>query len=492
MGIKLLVVGGGGGGGSSGYSKGGGGGGGGGFRYILNHSVTETTYTVTVGAGGGSNTSGGASSFGSISVDGGGAGGSDLATSADPGSNGGSGGGAGGKTGDGNVSGGSSTGYGYAGGTTNENSGHGSGGGGAAGVGGPPKVPVDGGGLNGAGAPCDITGSTVYYAAGGSGGYGSNYTSVGGGGRGSNTTTTPGHSATGIGSGGGGAYFTYDGRQGGGGAAGTVIIAYQTKNYKCSYTGTSVDSFVTGNYTVVKFNASGSFTVNSIARWWDQPLHRWKLDGNALDSAGNKDGTASSLTYSTSQKILNTSAASFTAGDSSYVSIDGLDPVTYTNFTLSLWIKSTATASCQFAWAQSDSVSAYRGSIYADNEAVIRYGINNSAGNQILNLATTKSVLDSKWHHLLITDANGTVLIYVDGVYNVTGSYTRYGNYPAEYCTIGGLRLQGYTNGYPGYNTKGLLQDFRFYDYALSAAEVKSLYNSYFTEKAAVMMQTIM
>lgn len=216
---------------------------------------------------------------------------------------------------------------------------------------------------------------------------------------------------------------------------------------------------------------------------WQQPLHHWKLDGNANDSAGSRNGTASSITYSNSQKILSTSAASFTGGDSSYVSIDGLDPVSYTNFTISLWIKATPYASCQFAWAQSDSLSAYRGNIYSDNEAYLRYGVNNSGGS-VINLPTNKSVLDSKWHHYTVTDANGTVNVYVDGVYNVNGSYTRYGNYPAEYCTIGGLRLMGYTNGYPGYNTKGLLQDVRFYDVALTAAEIKALYNSYFTEKA--------
>lgn len=74
--INVFLVGGGGGGSvKSGSNYGGGGGGG----YTKTQSITLTsgaTYAVTVGAGGGRNTGGGRSSFGSISVNGGGAGGS--------------------------------------------------------------------------------------------------------------------------------------------------------------------------------------------------------------------------------------------------------------------------------------------------------------------------------------------------------------------------------------------------------------------------------
>jgi hypothetical protein len=94
---QVLVVAGGGGGGSGHhdtYADGGGGGGGGGVGYSAALVLTGTT-SITVGAGVDAETTGNDSSFGGITVKGGGKGGSGYLTQNLPGGNGGSGGGGG-------------------------------------------------------------------------------------------------------------------------------------------------------------------------------------------------------------------------------------------------------------------------------------------------------------------------------------------------------------------------------------------------------------
>jgi hypothetical protein len=94
----LVVAGGGGGGNHSSYSDRGGAGGGGGVGYSESVSLTEQNYNVVVGGGGSGGSKGGDSSFGDITVEGGGKGGAGTSgdvEEAQKGGNGGSGGGGG-------------------------------------------------------------------------------------------------------------------------------------------------------------------------------------------------------------------------------------------------------------------------------------------------------------------------------------------------------------------------------------------------------------
>ena len=245
--VEVLVVAGGGGGGS----QHGGGGGAGGLIYRGNYTVTPgTSYTVTVGAGGaGGTTSGNAgtngsnSVFDSLTAIGGGAGGgwaNGPAGASSVGRSGGSGGGgcliA--------VGGSGTAGQGFAGGTalggaSGANSAllgypnGGAGGGGAGGVGTSLNYGMYASGGGGPGLPFDITGTTVWYAGGGSGGSHSPNKpagpSLGGGGTGGlgnevSPTGDGGAGTAGTGGGGGGSGAALS--VGGAGGSGVVIIRY--------------------------------------------------------------------------------------------------------------------------------------------------------------------------------------------------------------------------------------------------------------------------
>ena len=208
-----------GGGGAGGWAAGGGGAG----AVIFNtYTLTNTSYSVVVGAGGagapqsinavGSN--GSNTTFGAIiTAPGGGGGGSYTGSSGAAGGCGGGGGGTG------TTSSGGAGNPGYAGGSTTTANSGGSGGGGMGGVGG--NGTASGGGNGGIGITCVIGGSTYLVGGGGGGGPygGSGGTASFGGGAGSSGIPSPGTPNTG---GGGGGPNTGGGASGG---SGVVVIA---------------------------------------------------------------------------------------------------------------------------------------------------------------------------------------------------------------------------------------------------------------------------
>jgi hypothetical protein len=239
--VEYLVVAGGGGGGTFG------GGGAGGYRTASSFLVSETSYSITVGAGGSASGSedgsnggdGGNSVFSSITSTGGGGGGA-FSNSNRPGRSGGSGGGAGaghtspyssGAVGAGNTPSTSPV-QGYNGGLATNGATAGGAGGGASEIGG--NSSTNNGGAGGDGRSSSITGSPITRAGGGGGPSGGGSLSgrslggLGGGGDGWNSVNTSGSVSAGgtnLGAGGGGAY-TYAGAAGG---SGVVIVRYRAR-----------------------------------------------------------------------------------------------------------------------------------------------------------------------------------------------------------------------------------------------------------------------
>ena len=249
--VNYLVVAGGGGGGAgvTGLAAGAGGGAGGLLASSISLSA-GTAYTITIGAGGASNTNGVNSSISGISITS--TGGGKGATGVNViGTAGGSGGG-----GSGTANGGAGTvGQGNAGGNgTASTSSAGGGGAGAVGGNGASNV----GGAGGVGASNSISGSAVFYGGGGggggdtTGGAGGN----GGGGNGGNTTIPAGTAASVNTGGGGGGSQATGSPAGGAGGSGLVVIAYLG-----SQRGTGGTITSSGGYTIHTFTSSGTYNA---------------------------------------------------------------------------------------------------------------------------------------------------------------------------------------------------------------------------------------
>jgi hypothetical protein len=259
-GVTYVVVAGGGGGGNG---SGAGGGGAGGALLGGITVQSGTAYSVTIGAGGSTNTQGSNTIALGFTAVGGGAG----ATSVNAGGSGGSGGGAATDNGSGatrsggaRVVGQGNTGGDSGNGSDNLNAGGGGGGAGVAGgygVGGNPAT----GGAGGNGVSSSISGTLVYYAGGGGGAGSSGATNsprgpagLGGGGIG------------GLGNSGGAGFGTANTGGGGGGFAaaggsGITILSYASPTQTA--TGGTVTSYSSGGttYWVHTFTTSGTFTA---------------------------------------------------------------------------------------------------------------------------------------------------------------------------------------------------------------------------------------
>lgn len=287
--VDYLIIGGGGGGGGS--TAGGGGAGGlrtsygstsGGGTASESTKVLEVgqVYTITIGAGGvGSrknddgapnNTNGGSSTFDDIVSIGGGYGFSGSPSVSRVANTGGSGGGGGYYSGNSitapsSIAGASGTvGQGYNGGDgVAISEWGGAGGGGAAGIGANQNSTRQGG----IGLQSSITGVATYYAGGGGGGAhnadGNTSGGNGGGGQGGtgqSSIATSGTANTGGGGGGSGFYQYGPNPSGGNGGSGVILIRMLTSDYSGTTTG-SPTVLTDGNYTILKFTTSGTYTA---------------------------------------------------------------------------------------------------------------------------------------------------------------------------------------------------------------------------------------
>jgi hypothetical protein len=238
----LVIAGGGGGGGGKDFSPGGGGGAGE-VYYNASYFIAPGTYTVTVGGGGvggvystGTNsTNGSDTTFGSITVAGGGRGGINGINS-NPSTGGSGGGGARNTAGAASVTTGG--GQGNAGGSSTGVAGAGGGGAGSAGANQTnTSTSTATGSLGGSGVSYSISGSSISYGNGGDGGDRTNSTN------GTNSVQNRGN-----GGGGGGANATGSSSLGGTGGPGVVVISYNAALYPAP-------TYVTGVYgQAISFN----------------------------------------------------------------------------------------------------------------------------------------------------------------------------------------------------------------------------------------------
>ena len=507
--IEYLVVAGGG--------SGGGWGGGGGAGGMLTGSLSGeygsgSKFDIVVGAGANFNAygtsdgdyeqglNGGSSSlapntgttFTRIDTVGGGGGGDYVSGNATAGSDGGSGGGAAARhTSYSGASGGSGTaGQGNDGGPTAPSGNYypGGGGGGGKGQAGQPGS-GNTGGPGGSGSLSTITGTATFYAGGGSG-HSSRTddnpgtpTAPGGGGDGGRYATSggtvssiaavDGTANTGGGGGGGYGYSPYVVGKGG---SGVVILAYSTGGLGARGGGRK---YYNSNGKVAHiFNSSGQFTVEGTKTLTHETLDifgdssclaLYQFEDNANDTSGNYNGSASNMTYS--QGYINQSA--IFNGSNGYIT-SGFTAPTATQSSISFWVNiaaytnyggfvgdSTGTgAHARFFLGQGGGtsgnlwVSVANGSSSWYDESTVSlssYGLNT-------------------WFHICGTVTGTAVKIYING--SLVQSFTSSVSY------VGGGQYPYYFGGWGGsLFLNGQMDQVRFFNKALSASEVLTLYN---------------
>ena len=485
--IDYLIVGGGGGaGGGIANSWGGGGGGAGGYLTGSTTVYHGIPTVITIGEGGDGNNvrtaagfNGDDSGFNGIRAIGGGGGGAESIDAVD----GASGGGAGGNlSGTASQPGSSVSGQGNAGGgVASPVNGSASGGGGGGAVGSIPSTSSVGGAggigvdqtsfisvVNANLAQIGDTSNATQVMISGGGGGASDYQAtgtggaggLGGGGNGGTDGTNNGNGISGTtntgGGGGGGNATPAIQALGGTGGSGVAVLKYD-------------NTIVTG-YTL---NSEDTYTVNWPADKFGAAY--WPLNLDVKDVGGNYDGTATDVTYVTGKF---NQAASFN-GSSSI--IQATQPAQSESFTISAWVKTTASGAWNIAVAMGATPSVVYGLTMwisgTSNSLYAQWG-NGSTEDYWPNLPTTP-INTGEWFHIAITvnDINApTVKGYINGV--LEGSGYTYGTaitYNPNLFTIGGREN---TSGTLSSYWNGEIEQVRFYGSELSITDVQDIYNN--------------
>ena len=456
--VWYLVVAGGGGGGNTR----GGGGGAGGFRTNggYTYAVTPGSYTVTVGAGGtgstgdyptyNAGTSGSNSVFDTITSTGGGLAGSRQSPNSGKGVDGGSGGGSSYTA---TTAGAGTAGQGNAGGAdqdgVDETPGSGGGGAGAVGQNAISSGPGSVAGNGGTGTASSITGASVTYAGGGGGG---ERATSGGGGAGGNggggsgadhdtsTAATAGTANTGGGGGGGSYSNVQDGKNGG---SGVVIISYLTSQ------------------NLVNPSQNNRFTNGLVGLWsFDGP----DMSGTtAYDRSGNGDNAI--LTNGPLRVIGKIGQALSFDGVNDYASTTITNPTgaTPTTETFSTWINPAAFSNnIIFEGATTFNSGTPNRYLQLQANGTIRV----LPCNVSYSAATATTLTANRWYHVAWVRDGTSNKIYINGVQEVDSAIT-------ATCATASIHIG---TGGAANSFGGKIDDFRIYNRALSATEVKQLY----------------
>jgi len=194
----------------------------------------------------------------------------------------------------------------------------------------------------------------------------------------------------------------------------------------------------------------------------------WKGNGDANDSLGTYNGTLTNgATFAQGQQGT---AFSFDGSDD-YVQTAYTFPFT-SDFTIGVWMKPQRMGGLEFVVGTEDGFSGSGGGwlLYwnnPDNSGKIAFGAG-CGGNNWTYSSTANSYAVDQWHHVVGMFAGSVGRIYVDGVLDV--------EFPKTCAIIAGTNLR--MGMYP--NTmarpyKGLLDDVRVFNRALSATEVDLL-----------------
>lgn len=139
-------------------------------------------------------------------------------------------------------------------------------------------------------------------------------------------------------------------------------------------------------------------------------LNYFKFNGNSNNSIGNVSSTDSNITYVSGRYGQ---CANFNGSNSKILANTGpkLD-----TFTLSMWVKSTATIGGYLFSQGNNSNSAFDFSIGSEGDFGAVLWANATLGSK--EVRTNKGYNDGKWHNVITTRNGSTVYLYVDGEYN--------------------------------------------------------------------------
>jgi parallel beta-helix repeat protein len=214
----------------------------------------------------------------------------------------------------------------------------------------------------------------------------------------------------------------------------------------------------------------------------EAPIAHWKLDEGAgttaYDSAGENDGTLVNGPQWTTGQI--DGALSFDGGNDYVEVADSTSLDIVDEITIAAWVYKM-TSSGAIAMKKEGNCLQYGFDLYQDR---LSFHYRTQCGSGIPYQHTYKSdsgISSNTWHHVAVRYESGdstSAALYLDGV-EIPGSWTPLGDGTGQmasmpsYLTIGRTVTDG---GTPQNHFKGMIDDVRIYDSALSAEEIQQFY----------------
>jgi hypothetical protein len=206
----------------------------------------------------------------------------------------------------------------------------------------------------------------------------------------------------------------------------------------------------------------------------------YRFENDETDLSGNYDGTGTAIQYAAGRYGQ---AASFNGSASKVDTSLTLDTYTSNGGSISFWFKTSQTTSYQ---AIIGSQTAQNGASYgttifignttsaATDESISVWDYNGATTSAFFARGGSTTYQDGNWHHVVVTSTSTTKNIYIDGV-SQSVSYAGSGS-ATQNLKFTDTQF-GASLGHGTADFDGEIDQVRFFNKAISASEVTTLYN---------------
>ncbi|MBN1478870.1 T9SS C-terminal target domain-containing protein [candidate division KSB1 bacterium] len=243
----------------------------------------------------------------------------------------------------------------------------------------------------------------------------------------------------------------------------------------------------TNRYTTNSMSFILIILLLSVVAWtMDPPIAHWRLDESegetANDAVGDRHGTwVGNVVWAPESGRYG--GAIQCEDDSSFIEVDDSDMRLFEDlgneFTVSVWVAVYEfTSDWQGIVFKNDKFFLERNNSTGNGTINgIHFKVKDETGAQPFNLYGNILIDDGDWHHVVGIYEFDTAYLYVDGELDVEGSATGdfIGLIP-DPLLIGAKMENTYRNSW-----NGLIDDVKFFNYALSPEQVDSLYSMEYT-----------